>query len=224
MNVIADLHIGDEVLKNICLIKIERLLNLNCRSLEDYDTMPTPVMSVANDYENRFIAAELSYNQDEMTRLHSSMITSLTAEQRDVYDRIIASVVSDSGGFFFLYGYGGTGKTFLWKTLSAAIRAQGLIVLNVASSGIASLLLPRGRTTHSTFAIALLIKEDSTCNITVGTPKANLLLHTKLIIWDEAPMMNRFCFEALDKTLRDVMGSVNKDNKTNPFGGKVVVL
>ncbi|GAU50222.1 hypothetical protein TSUD_409010 [Trifolium subterraneum] len=36
----------------------------------------------------------------------------------------------------------GIGKTFLWKTLSAALRSQGKIVLNVASSGIASLLLP----------------------------------------------------------------------------------
>lgn len=37
-------------------------------------------------------------------------------------------------------------------------------------------------------------------------------------------MMNRFCFVALDKTLRNVMGSENKDNKTKPFGGKVFVL
>jgi len=66
--------------------------------------------------------------------------------------------------FFFLYGYGGTGKTFMWKTLSIAIRSKGLIVLNVAFSGIASLLLPGGKTTHSTFCIPLLINEHSTCN------------------------------------------------------------
>jgi len=44
-----------------------------------------------------------------------------------------------------LYGYGGTRKTFMWKTLSAAVRSEGKIVLTVASSGIASLLLPGGR-------------------------------------------------------------------------------
>jgi len=53
------------------------------------------------------------------------------------------SVGSDYGGFFFLYGYGGTGKTFIWKTLSAAVRSKGLIVLNVASSDISALLLTR---------------------------------------------------------------------------------
>ena len=37
-------------------------------------------------------------------------------------------------------------------------------------------------------------------------------------------MMNRFCFEVLDRTLRDIMSSQNKENATKPFGGKVVVL
>ncbi|KAL6517869.1 hypothetical protein OROMI_033570 [Orobanche minor] len=48
------------------------------------------------------------------------------------------------GGVFFLYGYGGTGKTFIWRTLCSALRGRGDIVLRVASSGIASLLLPKG--------------------------------------------------------------------------------
>jgi len=107
--------------------------------------------------------------------------------------------------FFFLYGYGVTGKTFMWKTLFIAIRSKGLIVLNVASSGIVSLLLPGGKTTHSTFCIPLLINEESTCNIPQGSLIAKLLIETKLIIWDEAPMINRLCFEALDRTLRDIL-------------------
>jgi len=65
----------------------------------------------------------------------------------------MTAVLSEVGGFFFLYGYGGTGKTFMWKTLSTAIRSKGLIVLNVASSGIASLLLPGGKITHSMMRI-----------------------------------------------------------------------
>ncbi|KAH7545387.1 hypothetical protein FEM48_Zijuj01G0088100 [Ziziphus jujuba var. spinosa] len=45
-------------------------------------------------------------------------------------------------GIFFAYGYVGTGKNFIWKTLLAALRSKGKIVLTVASSGIAFLLLP----------------------------------------------------------------------------------
>ena len=54
---------------------------------------------------------------------------------------------------FFLYGYRGTRKTFIWKALTALLRADDKIVIMVAFSGIASLLLPGGRTTHSKFKI-----------------------------------------------------------------------
>ncbi|XP_027932723.1 uncharacterized protein LOC114188325 [Vigna unguiculata] len=139
-------------------------------------------------------------------------------------NRIMTVVNSDVGNFFFLYGYGGTGKTYLWKLLSAAIRAKGMIALNVASSSIAYLLLPGGKTAHSTFCIPLAINDESTCNINQGSLRAKLLMETKIIIWDEAPMMNKLCFQAFDRTLRDIMRATNEDNADKPFGGKVVVL
>jgi len=97
-------------------------------------------------------------------------------------------------------------------------------VLNVACSSIASLLLPGGKTTRSTFCIPLLINEYSTYNIPQGSFRARLLIETKLTIWDEAPMISRFCFEALDKTLRDVLRVVSEENAFKPFGGKVIIL
>nr|KYP64346.1 hypothetical protein KK1_018939 [Cajanus cajan] len=122
-------------------------------------------------------------------------------------------------------GFGGIGKTFIWKTLSACLCSQGIVVLIVASSGIASLLLPGGRTAHSTFCTPLVVNEEITCNIPQGSPHAKLLIETnKLIIWDEAPMMNKQCFEAFNRTLRDLMRVKSKDNKHKPFGGKVVIL
>ena len=48
---------------------------------------------------------------------------------------------------------------------------------------------------------------------------ANLLIETSLIIWDEAPMNDRRCFETLDRTLRDILDAPNVI-----FGGKTVVL
>jgi ATP-dependent DNA helicase PIF1 len=79
----------------------------------------------------------------------------LTDEQRSVHNKIMESVGSDDSGFFFLYGYGGTRKTFIWKTLSATVRSKGLIVLNVASSGVAALQLPGGKTVHSMLTIPI---------------------------------------------------------------------
>ncbi|XP_057719611.1 uncharacterized protein LOC130934037 [Arachis stenosperma] len=108
--------------------------------------------------------------------------------------------------------------------MSAEIRSRSDIVLNIASSGIASLLLPNGRTAHSRFKIPLNIAEDSVCNIKPGSPQAMLLLKAKLIIWDEAPMVSRYCYEALDKCLGDIMRCSPTYSKDLPFGGKVVVL
>ncbi|KAF7813324.1 uncharacterized protein G2W53_034300 [Senna tora] len=81
-----------------------------------------------------------------------------------------------------------------------------------------------GRTAHSRFSIPLECNENSTCNIMQGSELANLLLQTKLIIWDEAPMAHRFCFEALDKSLKDICGKDNPECYKKPFGGKVVVF
>ncbi|XP_019433843.1 PREDICTED: ATP-dependent DNA helicase PIF1-like [Lupinus angustifolius] len=125
------------------------------------------------------------------------------------------------GRMFFLYGYGGTGKMHMWSTLTYALRSQKHIVLTVASSGIASLLLPGGRTTHSKFKIPVPTFDNSVCNIHQGTKLVELLKQTKLIICDEALMTHKFCFEALDKSLCDIMGTTNGSIL---FGGKVVVF
>ena len=92
-----------------------------------------------------------------------------TDELRHIFNLIINVVNQQAGGMLFLYGYGGTGKTFMRKTLTSPLCSKGDIVLTVASSGIASLLLPNGRTTHSKFAIHVPILDNSTCNIHQGT-------------------------------------------------------
>ncbi|KAK9071641.1 hypothetical protein SSX86_008070 [Deinandra increscens subsp. villosa] len=132
--------------------------------------------------------------------------------------------VDKDGGVFFVYGYGGTGKTFLWNTLSTSIRSRNQIVLTVASSGIASLLLPGGRTAHSRFHIPLNLTEDSLCTMSRDSDISDLLKQTKLIIWDEAPMIHKHAFEALDKSLKDVLCTDTNIADQPLFGGKVVVF
>ena len=112
--------------------------------------------------------------QSEFNRLYPC----LTDEQRSVCHKIMDVVAAGQGGVFFLYGYGGTGKTFLWKTLCSALRGNRDIVLPVASSGIASLLLPKGRTAHSRFSIPLQVDEITTCSrLTPGSELAGTSIH-----------------------------------------------
>lgn len=95
-------------------------------------------------------------------------------------------------------------------------------MLIVASSGITSLLLPGGRIAHSKFKITVPTLDNFACNIHQGSKHAELLKLAKLIIWDEASMAHKYCFEALHKSLRDIMGAQN--NRFVVFRGKVIVF
>jgi ATP-dependent DNA helicase PIF1 len=208
-----------EQLQNYALAEIEKVLQCGGKSLKDYAGMPQPEDGLLCDVGNRLVYDELNYDRSSLSKEHSTLMSTMTAEQKRIYDTIMNRVKKRKPGFFFLYGYGGTGKTYIWRALSAALRSKGEIVLTVASSGIAALLIPGGRTAHSRFSIPINIDEYSTCEIGPKDPSAELIRRAKLIIWDEAPMMHRHCFEAVDRTLKDIM----KD-KRYPFGGKVVVL
>jgi len=122
------------------------------------------------------------------------------------------------GGLFFLNGGRGVRKTYLWNTIISKFRSYKCIVLAVASSRIASLLLPGGKTTHSVFKILLQPDETSVCFFDKRSEHAKLIREMTLIIWDEAPMMNGLAFEAINRHLKDIC-----DNE-NAFGGKLVVL
>ncbi|CAF2134264.1 unnamed protein product [Brassica rapa] len=125
--------------------------------------------------ENVFILDELNYDLDELQATHDRDILKMTVEQRLIYDEIIGAISEDRGGMFFVYGFGGPVKTFLWQILAAAVRCRGDIVLNTTSSGIAYLLLQVGRTAHSRFSIPINPDEFTTCSLPHGSDKANLI-------------------------------------------------
>ncbi|XP_012851110.1 PREDICTED: uncharacterized protein LOC105970833 [Erythranthe guttata] len=97
------------------------------------------------------------------------------------------------------------------------VRSKGEIVINVASSGISSLLLIGGRTTNFRFRLPITVHETSTYSITQQSPQVELMIRAKLIMWNEAPMMHMNCFEALDTTMKSIL-QVDK-----PFGASLEI-
>jgi len=163
---------------------------------------------------NRLINEENNYDRDLLKDEHMTIHNKLNPDQRNAFTAIIESIKKGLGKQIFVEGHGGTGKTFLWKAITTKLRSEGKIVLAVASCSIAALLLQGGRTAHS----------RTTCEIKQGSHLAELLKKTSLILWDEAPMAHRYCFEALDKSLRDILRFTNENSETRPFGGMTVVL
>ncbi|MCH79354.1 ATP-dependent DNA helicase PIF1 [Trifolium medium] len=219
-----DLIMSFEDLKQLCLLDIDNFLRENGKCLDDYKCMPKLRAENAGRFNNILIENEFKYDRDEMKRLYEEHVSNLNSDQLDAYHEIIGAIDNGVGSMFFVYGYGGTGKTYLWKTISYKLRFEGKIVLNVASSGIASILLPGGRTAHSQFGLPMNLSKESCCKIKLKSKKAELLAMTSLIIWDEAPMINKFAFEAFERTLQDVMGDVDPTNSNLLFGGKTIVF
>ncbi|XP_074304074.1 uncharacterized protein LOC141638631 [Silene latifolia] len=147
-----------------------------------------------------------------------NIVHMLNTEQRYAYDTIYRRVIKNERGSFFLDGPGGTGKTFLYKTLLANLRVKGIIAITVASSGIAAANLPGGRTCNSRFKIPLDIEENQSSQISKQSSLAELIRACRLIIWDEAPMAKRQAIEHFENTMRDVCSS------NLLFGGKIVVF
>ncbi|GKE62546.1 DNA helicase, partial [Tanacetum coccineum] len=145
------------------------------------------------------------YNRELLAREKEMLMGKLNEKQRRIFDLIMNACTNNQQELIFIYGHGGTCKTFLWKAVTYTLRAEGKIVLAVASSGVASLLLPAGRTSHSRFILPLDLTDPSVCSVKKNTQLSNLIKETSLIIWDEAPMNDRRCFETLDRTLRDIL-------------------
>jgi hypothetical protein len=174
-----------------------------------------PASAVVADEIARYDAATQAAMRDEH-------VPQFNPEQRVIYDNVMAAVNRRA---FFVDGLGGTGKTFLYSCLLSTVRAQGRVAVAVASSGIVALLLDGGRTAHSHFKIPVQgLNSMSTCYINRDSELAALLQTTTLIVWDEAVMMHRHVFEAVNRSLQDIMAVINPTFKFLAFGGLVVVF
>jgi hypothetical protein len=204
------------------LFELENLLRNAGYTLAHF-SLPIPDDIRTASRDNRLLLEELSYDSNLLLSSVQIDIPRLNNNQMIAFDAICTSVMNSDGQTFFVYGYRGTGKTFLWTTLLNFVRGQGKIALAVASTGIAALLLPGGRTPHSRFKIPLDIKQNLMCSIK-KTHLSELIQQTSLIIWDEAPVNHKYCFEALDRTLRDILTGSNVVAQNTLFGGITIVF
>lgn len=201
------------------LHSINMILRESGHNLSEWPSMPTVQHQWERYSINDMIAEQLNYDREILHLFWEDNHPLLNTEQANAYDSILTSVDNGTGGMFMINGHGGTGKTFLYKVICSKLRSEGHIVLCIASSGIAALLLPGGRTAHSMFKLPIdNLSSDSICNISKSSMRADLMRVVKCIVWDEIVPQHRYAIEALDRTLRDL-----KDID-EPFGGITLLI
>jgi len=103
----------------------------------------------------------------------------------------------------FVDGLGGAGKTFLYGCLLSKVRSTGDIMLSMASSGIAALLLEGSCMAHSRFKIPIAgLCGSFACYVPLNSPQVALIRAAHLIVWDGAPMAHKHVFEAVNRTFK----------------------
>ncbi|XP_050916335.1 uncharacterized protein LOC127131459 [Lathyrus oleraceus] len=208
-------NVVESYLTNILLKDLNELLNLHGKKIEDYDLPSLPPNTIDGDAISSLIQEELAV---DIPNEDIEFVAKLNNDQMITFKTIMNVIVQKHSGVFFVDGPGGTGKTFLYQRLMASLRSRGEIVLATASSGITATLLPSGRTAHSRFKIPIDIQPSSIYGIQKQKDLANLIRVVAAIIWDEAPMTNKNCLEALDLSLQDICSN------SAPFGGKVLIM
>ncbi len=173
-----------------------------------------------NNINRTLLSEHQAYNKSECQKYINETFSLLNEDQKSVI-KDIQDLFANKDSIernFFIDALGGTGKTFIFKYLINYFRSEGKIILPMASSGIASTLLPGGKTAHSMLKIPIPIFAEASCFINESSQLAELLKHTDVIIWDEAPMMEKNNLQAVDTSLKSLL------NNDKAFGGIMFIL
>lgn len=102
------------------------------------------------------------------------------------------------------------------------MKADGLNVLAMASTGIAAELLHEGSTVHSRICRAKHIDSSTLPNVHRESPFAAMLRNAHVLIIDEISMQHKDVLEFVDRQLRYVEDDPYL--RKQPFAGKVINL
>ncbi|GJY52288.1 DNA helicase [Tanacetum coccineum] len=107
-------------MKATVLFDLEAMLNLNSKSLKHFG-LPTPPEDMLKILQNRMLMEERNYNPEILAKEKSLLLLNLNTEQNSIFDEIINAINNSEQKLVFVYGHGGTGKTYPWKAITYAL-------------------------------------------------------------------------------------------------------
>ncbi|GFV12562.1 RNase H domain-containing protein [Trichonephila clavipes] len=144
-----------DIVYNQCLILLEDIvISMSGEALLQFGFL-SPSREARFAISNHRYVKELAYDTVHLSKIVAENVPKLNQEQKEIYDKILNSITSNSGQCYFLDSSGGTRKTFLIYLLLAKIRRERKIAIAVASSGKAATLIDGGKTALSAFKLPL---------------------------------------------------------------------
>ena len=196
---------------------IEVALGLGLQNLQDIlepmgiklssHNLPMPPNFDEELFRNKELRRETaSYDMSYEARCYEENVKTMRPDQSALFHAVKKAIDAGTGNIFFADGPGGSGKTYVEKTLLHYVRSQKKIALACAWSGVAATLLEGGRTCHSIFGFPVPLPADNVpCKISAQDGRAKVLKAASLIIWDEISMSPCQAVDAADYMLRDFM-------------------
>jgi hypothetical protein len=215
----------DEAVLSAALWSLEELMASMGRSLTHVDygfDLPAAPVHASGDIDGRrvrprYSSSHLPISTAEATAEMHHLLALFTAEQKEAFDLVMASIGSQrASNVFTALASAGCGKTVFANGLAAAVRSRGKVAVSVAASALAAMLLTGGKTAHSQFHIPIPSNDRTTCHFTYA--EKELIRSADLILWDECSMIHHDTADTVERSLRDVL------HDDRPFGGKCVVF
>lgn len=141
--------------------------------------------------------------------------TMLNVEQKHAFH--LMTDPASSSKLFSVDSPAGCGKTFLFETLIYYFWSLNKSVISMAWTGIASILLPGGMTSHKVFKLPISMKDTKKLYITMESDISRIK-NCDVIMYDESSMIPRKALKLIESSLRDICET------EIPFGGKVIIL
>ncbi|XP_029652294.1 uncharacterized protein LOC115225476 [Octopus sinensis] len=188
-----------DTIYNLVLTEIENKTLALCSDVMTTYGLPPAARPTSNDFPSE-IVWETSYDITELYAYVQINEALLLPDQKHAYDAIVQQVQGRKGGIFFLNTPGRTGKAFVTRLILAKVGLQKCIAMAVETSDIAAILLPGGRTAHSTFKLPLNLTSSPTpvCNISKMLDNGQLLTQCRLINPTRAhPLSEHFVWDIL---------------------------
>jgi hypothetical protein len=114
--------LSEDALKDRALYEINQVFMRNGHHLEDFPTLPKSNYIPFVHGRNRLVEKEFAYERHSLTVDANDAEDRLNDDQCNAYEIILNVVTKKEGKLVFVYGSGGTSKTFVWTTFLSRLR------------------------------------------------------------------------------------------------------